>query len=75
MNDPLFSQLPLPEPCQVALYIIDESLSLLQTQRNHLLEEATDMCGLPAFSVALDTFDEAFQAFLESQSCRQEGNV
>ncbi len=67
MNDPLFSRLPLPEPCQVALYIIDESLSLLQAQRNHLLEESPDLCGLPTFSVALDTFDLAFQRLLESQ--------
>ncbi len=67
MNDPLYSQLPLPEPCQVALYEIDEALSFLAAQRNHLLNELPDITGLPAFSVALDTFDAAFQAFIEQQ--------
>ncbi len=71
MNDPLYSRLDLPEPCQVALYEIDEALSFLQAQRNHLLSDSPDMCGLPAFSVALDTFDLAFQALLENQ--QQEG--
>ena len=67
MNDPLFSHLCLPEPCQVALYEIDEALSFLASQRNHLLSESPDITGLPAFSVALDTFDAAFQAFIEQQ--------
>ncbi len=71
MNDPLFSRLELPEPCQVALYEIDEALSFLTAQRTHLLTESPDIAGLPAFSVALDTFDLAFQALLESQSCRE----
>ncbi len=67
MNDPLFSHLCLPEPCQVALYEIDEALSFLAAQRNHLLSSSPDITGLPAFSVALDTFDAAFQRLLESQ--------
>jgi len=67
MNDPLYSHLCLPEPCQVALYEIDEALSFLAAQRNHLLNSSPDITGLPAFSVALDTFDAAFQAFIEQQ--------
>ena len=71
MNDPLYSHLCLSEPCQVALYEIDEALSFLAAQRNHLLIEAAGIAGLPAFSVALDTFDAAFQTFIEQQ--QQEG--
>jgi len=67
MNDPLFSRLLLPEPCQVALYRIDETLAALAAHRNTLLVAAPDMAGLPAFSVALDAFDLAFQALLELQ--------
>lgn len=67
MNDPLYSRLCLPEPCQVALYEIDEALSFLQAQRANLLEASPVMAGIAAFSVALDTFDEAFQAFIEQQ--------
>ena len=71
MNDPLYSHLCLPEPCQVALYEIDEALSFLAAQRNHLLSESPGIAGLPAFSVALDTFDAAFQQFIEEQQCEE----
>ncbi len=67
MNDPLYSHLCLPEPCQVSLYEIDEALSFLQGIRDQLLVEPPAMAGLPAFSVALDTFDQAFQQFIEQQ--------
>lgn len=67
MNDPLYSRLCLPEPCQIALYEIDEALSFLQAQRNNLCIQSPGMPGLTAFNDALDTFDEAFQQLLEQQ--------